>query len=309
MPPDEDLTLNMYLRRSPYPLVIVIAFYLNYLWLAPHYLMVKHQQTKFWIMETVMVLVLSIGINQWMIFDYHQHRQEQTALHRPVPKNKKTVMFFGFIRDLYFITATATLGCAIPISRRWIQSEKDRQKAEVARQEAEIKNLRNQVNPHFLLNTLNNIYALTAFDQKKAQEAVMHLSRMLRHLLYDDHQPYVNLKRETDFIHDYIDLMRIRYGDNIIINEHIDIPDPCSIEIAPMIIISLVENAFKHGVSSTKHSEINVNISANKEQITIDIMNTNYPKPKGDKSGHGIGLTQVLQRLELDYHGKRHDRR
>ncbi len=302
MPPDEEFSLGLYLRRCPYPMAMVTAFYINYLWLAPNNLMVKNRQTEFWVMEVLMVLLLSVGVNRWMEYDHQTHHLVTPHTHGH--HHKEGIEFFGFIRDLYFISASATLGCAIPISRRWIESEQARQEADMARQEAEIKNLRNQVSPHFLLNTLNNIYALTAFDQHKAQDAVLHLSRMLRHLLYRDEQPYVNLKAEVDFIHNYIDLMRIRYDKNVVVNEYTDIPDPCSIMIAPMIIISLVENAFKHGISPTEPSEIDVRFSANKESITIDIQNTNFPKDKADKSGHGIGLTQVLNRLELDYKGK-----
>ncbi len=304
MPPDEKVTLQRYLMRCPFALSIVTIFYLNYFWLAPRYLLVSGHQKKYWLLEIAIVCLLSLATNTWMSFVQELHRKDHPSHFAPNDDIHEGLYFLGFMRELYLISTTAALGCAIPVSRRWMEAEQARQQAEVARREAEIKILRNQVSPHFLLNTLNNIYALTAFDQKKAQEAVMHLSRMLRHLLYDDHQPFVNLKKETDFVHDYIDIMRIRYGSNVEVDEHIHIPEPCSIVIAPMIIITLVENAFKHGVSTMEPSRIQVSITAKKDEIIIDIINTNFPKSSRDKSGHGIGLTQVLNRLELDYHGK-----
>ncbi|MBO4849785.1 MAG: sensor histidine kinase [Prevotella sp.] len=187
------------------------------------------------------------------------------------------------------------------MNRRWVELEKAHQQAEVARREAELKNLRNQVNPHFLLNTLNNIYALTAFDQSKAQTAIMELGKMMRHILHDNQQPYVNLREEADFIHNYVDLMKMRLASNVTVKEEVDIPTPCTIFIAPMLLISLVENAFKHGVSPTQPSEISFRLSADTEKIFFTISNTYFPKSSTDQSGHGVGLKQVQQRLDLTY--------
>ena len=100
------------------------------------------------------------------------------------------------------------------MSSRWQQLEAARREAENSRAEAELKNLRNQLNPHFLLNTLNNIYALIAFDADKAQAAVQELSRLLRHVLYDNQQSFVPLHKEMDFIRNYIELMRIATATN-----------------------------------------------------------------------------------------------
>ena len=111
------------------------------------------------------------------------------------------------------------------------------------------KNLRNQLNPHFLLNTLNNIYALIAFDSDKAQQAVQELSKLLRYVLYDNQQTYVPLCKEVDFIRNYIELMRIRLSANVQMITKFDIQPDSQTLIAPLIFISLIENAFKHGIS------------------------------------------------------------
>lgn len=107
-----------------------------------------------------------------------------------------------------------------------------------SRTEAELKNLRNQLNPHFLLNTLNNIYALIAFDTDKAQTAVQELSRLLRHVLYDNQQNFVTLGKEMDFIKNYIALMRIRLSSNVTVETRFDIRPDSPTEIAPLIFIS-----------------------------------------------------------------------
>ena len=195
------------------------------------------------------------------------------------------------LRDVSTMILTAGLSAAIKLSRRWAQMDADRREAEKSRTEAELKNLRNQLNPHFLLNTLNNIYALIAFDADKAQTAVQELSRLLRHVLYDNQQNFVTLDKEMDFIRNYIELMRIRLSANVRVETKIDVRPDSRTEIAPLIFISLIENAFKHGISPTEPS------------LHCEITNSYHPKSVADKSGSGIGLEQVRKRLELTYPG------
>ena len=159
------------------------------------------------------------------------------------------------------------------------------------------------LNPHFLLNTLNNIYALIAFDADKAQTAVQELSRLLRHVLYDNQQNFVTLDKEMDFIRNYIELMRIRLSANVRVETKIDVRPDSRTEIAPLIFISLIENAFKHGISPTEPSFIRIHFSESPGEIHCEITNSYHPKSVADKSGSGIGLEQVRKRLELTYPG------
>jgi LytS/YehU family sensor histidine kinase len=123
---------------------------------------------------------------------------------------------------------------------------------------------------------------------------------MLRHILYDYQQPTVPLNDEIEFLANYVKLMRIRLAKTVDVSFNTDIQDS-NVQIAPMIFISLVENAFKHGVSPTERSFIRITISADKHFIYCDIQNSNHPKTASDHSGHGIGLQQVERRLELAY--------
>ncbi|GAA6242653.1 hypothetical protein F030043B2_16950 [Bacteroides fragilis] len=209
-----------------------------------------------------------------------------------------------FVRDILSLIFTIGLSAAIRMSARWGEAEAARREAEKSRTEAELKNLRNQLNPHFLLNTLNNIYALIAFDSDKAQQAVQELSKLLRYVLYDNQQNYVPLCKEVDFIRNYIELMRIRLSGNVEVITQLDIQPDSQTKIAPLIFISLIENAFKHGISPTELSFIHILISENKEEIRCEIRNSCHPKTNMDKSGSGIGLEQVSKRLELSYPGR-----
>ena len=303
--PDEPITFTTYLHRSVVPLTVLAVFYLNFYWVVPIRLMKRHDRQFFWIFNVVLVTFLALGLTYWTDHMHRVHEQERIAQgiiheHRPHDNSPTIFPFFVLFRCFYNLSVAVALAAALRMSNRWMELEKQSKEAEVALREAELTNLRSQINPHFLLNTLNNIYALTAFDQAKAQQAVMHLSKMLRHVLYDADQ-LVNLRDEVDFLHNYIDLMKIRVPGNVEVLEHFDIPSPCTTQIASMIFISLVENAFKHGISPTAPSFIHVSVVADEHQIVCEISNTYYPKTSKDQSGHGIGLQQVTRRLDLLY--------
>ena len=207
------------------------------------------------------------------------------------------------MRDSLNLAIFAAGATALALARRWVTAEQSLKELEAARAQAELRNLRNQINPHFLLNTLNNIYALTAFDTAKAQETIQELSKMLRHILYDYQQPTVPITEEIEFLENYVKLMRIRLPQSVEVTFNNNIQSS-NVKVAPMLFISLVENAFKHGISPTEPSYIHIRIEADEHRITCDIENTNHPKTAQDHSGHGVGLQQVERRLELAYPGR-----
>ena len=130
------------------------------------------------------------------------------------------------------------------------------------------------------------------------------LSCLLRHVLYENQQQTVTLDKEMDFNRNYIELMRIRLAKNVSMETRFDIPPDSRTPIAPLIFISLIENAFKHGISPTEPSFIRILFSEKNGQICCDITNSYHPKTQADKSGSGIGLEQVRKRLELSYAGR-----
>ena len=142
---------------------------------------------------------------------------------------------------------------------------------------------------------------LIAFDSEKAQNAVQELSKLLRHVLYDNQASEVSLPKEMDFIRNYIELMRIRLSANVKIETYLDINPDSPTKIAPLIYISLIENAFKHDISPIYPSYISISVSETSEEVKCEIINSYHPKTKEDKSGNGIGLEQVHKRLELLY--------
>ena len=288
------ITLPHYLMTCMQPLLLLVVFYLNYFILAPKLFVAgKHRYDL--LINLVLITVLGTFLHYWLDWANDMY---MPYLNKQSSDLVGTVTFI--LRDSLNLAVFAGGGTALALARRWVTADQRLKELEAARAQAELRNLRNQINPHFLLNTLNNIYALTAFDTAKAQETIQELSKMLRHILYDYQQPTVPLQDELEFLENYVKLMRIRLPETVGVTFNTDISDS-NIVIAPMIFISLVENAFKHGISPTEPSFIRINISADKHFIHCEIQNSNHPKTDADNSGHGIGLQQVQRRLELAY--------
>lgn len=171
------------------------------------------------------------------------------------------------------------------------------------RTEAELEWLKNQLNPHFLFNTLNNISSLVQIDADKAQDAIAQLSDLLRYAMYESRHETVPIQGEVDFMRNYISLMELRCNDKTEVNTHFSIVNS-QLEIAPLLFISLIENAFKHGVSSSRSSKIDISLLQNNGELVFICDNTNYPKDDADRSGSGIGLENTRRRLELMYAGR-----
>ncbi len=166
--------------------------------------------------------------------------------------------------------------------------------------QAEMDYLKYQINPHFFMNTLNNIHALIDIDTEYAKQTVIELSKMMRYVLYDSGRESISLEKDIQFIRNYIELMRIRYTDAVDIR--LDAPPalPGRVSIPPLLLIVFVENAFKHGVSYNRHSFIHMQVGYAENRVWATIVNSRHPDMPGSE-GAGIGLENVRKRLELIY--------
>lgn len=294
---NEAMTFTQLIQGGIFPLLSCFFFYLNYLYLVPR-LFLRSRYKPFLLYNFSCILLLS-AVNSFIIL----------ALPRPPIPEIELHHGFGHeiimkARDIFNYLFVAALAVVIRLSMQWQRAETARKEADLGRTEAEIRNLKSQMNPHFLLNTLNNIYALTAFDTERAQEAIQELSRLLRYILYENEATSVSLKKEIDFLQNYIALMRIRLAPHIKVEVDFQIPENDTIQVAPLIFISLIENAFKHGVSPTRPCFIKIQLKADDNVIHFLCVNSNFPKDEQDKSPGGIGLQQVTQRLDLSYPGR-----
>ena len=281
-----------YLMYCMQPLMLMIIFYANYLYLAPRFFVAgKHRYDL--LINLVMITTFGIALHYWTDYAnnlYGVHVRFDDAISDVT----------NILRDCLNFAIFAGGSTALALARKWFTADQKLQESEAARAKAELYNLRSQINPHFLLNTLNNIYALTAINQERAQDAIQQLSKMLRHMLYDNQESSVAISDELQFLENYISLMKIRLSANVDVTftHNVDVP---GVRIAPLIFISLVENAFKHGISPTEQSFVHIEINATDHDINCRIENSNHPKSSQDRSGHGIGLNQVQRRLDLAY--------
>jgi LytS/YehU family sensor histidine kinase len=224
----------------------------------------------------------------------------------PEAANMTPNMWIGFFSGFFMFLLLNGFVAAVAIGiRHFMRTRKIKEqlKEEKAKNtEAELAWLKNQINPHFLFNTLNNISSLTQIDPDAAQDAIAQLSDLLRYAMYETNKNTVPIEGEVEFMRNYISLMKLRCNEKTEVTTTFDIKK--SVEIAPLLFISLVENAFKHGVSSNRPSRIDIRLLQNEDELIFDCDNTNYPKDDADRSGSGIGLENTRRRLDLIYHGR-----
>ena len=183
-----------------------------------------------------------------------------------------------------------------------VEKDKAMRQLKYARTAAELESLKNQINPHFLFNTLNNLYSLIVNDSEKAAGVVMSLSKMLRYLMVEASAKEVPLEREVELLKQYFELERIRNEKRVTINLEIDVDD--NVMIAPLLFLPLAENAFKHGAGSSKDkSWINLSLTTKGKFICFSLENS---KKSTVHNGTGIGLSNLRERLKLTYPDKHH---
>ena len=210
-----------------------------------------------------------------------------------------------YFRAGYFSLMIVTLllclmAIGVALSIRYMMLRSERKQKEV---EAELAWLKNQINPHFLFNTLNNISSLAQIDGDQTQEAIMQLSDLLRYAMYETNKPKVRLDGEVEFMQNYINLMKLRCNEMTKVNYQLSIIN-YQLELAPLLFISLVENAFKHGMNSNTPATIDIRLEQQGDMLVFNCDNTNNPKPTKDRSGSGIGLENTRRRLDLLYPGR-----
>lgn len=298
----------------PVALCFIVVFYANYLYLINKFLF-ENKKNEFVIINIILIVGVAFFMHFWHEFSetmkpftenppFANGEGMQTPPPRGPRNNEKhfAPSFFFLLRDVFSLSMVMALSVAIKMSLRWTKIEAQQKEMQQTMMEAELKNLKNQINPHFLLNTLNNIYALAQFNSPKLQPAILDLSRLLQYVLYENNQQYVSLKEEANFIQNYIDLMRLRLSDNVKLTVNIKLQENSTTLIAPLIFISLIENAFKHGVSGEEYSFIDISLTETEDRkVEFLCKNSFFPKGDSDKSGSGIGLQQVQKRLDLLY--------
>lgn len=189
----------------------------------------------------------------------------------------------------------------------YFKTQEDREQQERLEKqdlERQLEYLRYQVNPHFFMNTLNNIHALVDINPERAKTTIVELSKMMRYILYEGDKKLIPVQREALFLKNYIELMRLRYSSRVSIN--LDIPEMMpDVMLPPLLLIIFVENAFKHGVSYAAPSYIDIKVTVTQEMLQFKCRNSRQEqKPDEKKKKGGVGLANARRRLDLLFHDK-----
>jgi histidine kinase len=294
-----DILNNPPSQRDFIGYVLLIGFfYLNFFILIPHFYFTK--KYEFFFLITLACFALIILIPDLVTnhnFGAHPPPKSQgiSPNHFPPPPGKPegSDFFFEIFQHLLLFLVVFFFSLMIRISNRWKQTEKEKLNAEVSF-------LKAQINPHFLFNTLNSIYALAIEKDDKTADAVVQLSELMRYIIRDANDEMVALQKEINYISNYIALQKTRLGDTVIINYHVQ-GNTAGLQIAPLILISFIENAFKHGVNPDKNSIIEISIAVLENNLRLYIFNR---KTSSLKEQQGIGLQNSTDRLNLLYPSK-----
>lgn len=285
------LTFNAFLiyffhAASSIFLLLAPPVYLKVYWLIPKYLVPKkYIQYVLYLIVLIIVWGLVIGVVEPWIDEHWFNEIEEP----------KTTPFSG-VMAIAFIMLVTTL---VNLSYRWFIQLSRIKQIENDRLQMELSSLRNQISPHFFFNTLNNLYALSLEKSDETSEVILKLSEMMRYTIYDCKEATVSIGSEVAYLENYIKLQEMRHHQRGYINFEKEITND-QLQIAPMILIVFLENAFKHGFDLLeKEAFLNIKLSVKKNTVRLHMEN-NF-KAADQSKGTGIGLENVKRRLSLIY--------
>jgi len=225
------------------------------------------------------------GIQLHVYYEIRTHPSIEKGIEYHMPYSLLSILFFGVIRYTYDLR----------------KLKEAAQLLRIEKQAAELNYLKSQTNPHFLFNTLNNIYVLAREKSDLAPESILRLSKILRYMLYETNGAYIAIEQELKIINDYIELEKLRYDESLRVNFHYDIEDMHQ-ALPPLLLIPLVENAFKHGVAETRsHPFVDIHLSLKNRQLTFIVRNSIENIAEGQTINENIGLSNLRRQLELLY--------
>ena len=293
-------TYAMYFKAVVY----VTVFYTNYSLIIGHTLLHPRRRRVWafvgWNILVVMASLIIMNIGWRLIFDQYGpdsgHAHDHSAWDWLSSRREMLRMASFLIRDAVMVILTIALSVALKLSESWSDIERRHSSMLAAKRSDELHSLKSQLNPHFLFNTLNTIYALIAVEPEKAQQAVHRLSKLLRYVLYENPST-VSLRSEIDFARNYISLMETRMAPGAVKTYFSDGPE-ADTDVAPLLFITLIENAFKHG--DTRTAPIVIEIKADADGNII-CRTRNKFIPKHTDAPGGIGMANLRRRLHLLY--------
>lgn len=292
--PGREINLQRLLTFSALQLSFaMLVAYLNYFLFLPRFL--KHQ--KIWryfiefIVPFVILITCRILLQRYLVDEYGHRERYFYSTFYIVQLSFDTILITIFVGMLRFAIG-------------WFELESTRKQMENDKLANELKFLKAQINPHFLFNTLNNLYYLAYSHSANTTEVIAKLSQMMRYMIYDSNYPKVLLSKEIEYMQNYISLERLRLNNEVPIDFVVE-GDTENILVTPLIFITFLENAFKHGVSAnTSGSWVKIHFLVKDNEIIYTVENTKLKNVLSEKEKSGFGLQNLKRRLELSYPDK-----
>ena len=269
---------------------LIVFAYINHIWFVPLF----YQPKKY--MKYGIILVLSLGVILFLpeVLNFMESRPPG-PIQDPIPPKPPIIMELSHVVLLFVVIGLVSIS---------FHSEIQLQKTEKQRLETELTQLKLQIQPHFLFNTLNSIYALAIRKDDKTAKTVVQLSEFLRYVIRETSNHLVPLEKEIAYLENYLDLQRSRLRDSVEVDFQV-VGNPGELQILPLLLFSFIENAFKHGVSPEEDSQIEIRIDITDPEIKLMVRNkkvlTNARVPSS-----GIGMENTQKRLTLYYPAQHH---
>lgn len=294
--------LQLWLKQALVLLMLVGSYYFNAFVLVPKFLLKNH--TGYYFLLLIIIIASILFLSSYLDRILNLHQLMDAAFRKLGPPRRHRPDHGWDVLLMAIIALVIGISTSVTAIQKWQKDNHAREELEKDKVTSELSFLKAQINPHFFFNTLNNIYALTVVDSEVAGKAIHQLSRMMRYLLYDTQQGHTMLSQEIAFVKDYISLMQLRLTD--VVKVTIDTPAGLKdLPLAPMIFLPFVENAFKHGVSATQHSHIDIVFVQSDKVLDLTVKNSIMKDNSVSlDTNSGIGLVNTRRRLDLLYPGK-----
>ncbi|WP_367772715.1 histidine kinase [Flavobacterium sp. WC2421] len=293
--------IEFWLKQTFMYFIWILVFYITYKIIIPKLLFQGKNGFFFIAICALIVLVLNISDT------YTSFTNLDVILNQHFKLSKKDNMHGALISNLSEIIITLLMvgaSTVISVAKKLQTETQVRQNLEKEKVISELSFLKSQINPHFFFNILNSIYALAGTENNPAREAIYTLSHMMRYVLYDTKNNLTTLRKEVNFVEDYLKLMELRITDKVqvIFDKPKNIKD---VEVAPMLFLPFIENAYKHGISGIYPSYIYIGIEQSEKSIQIEVRNSIFENQTLSKEeSNGIGLVNTRRRLDLIYPNK-----
>lgn len=313
---DSNMTTEEIINLMKTIIPLFIIFLINRLIFVPKFLFAK-QNFKY--IFSVITLIAVVSLASFLLYQKNgppPPRQQQGLFNEQPPpppprqfgenrppagpnRENSGKAMPPFINLIIFSFLLVGFDTGLMTTFRLNKSEQQRAKLEVENAETQLAFLKSQVSPHFFMNTLNNIHSLIDINTEEAKDSIIQLSKLMRHLLYDSENKMISIQKEMEFIKNYVDLMMLRFSKKVDIKLYIpnDLPDK---SLPPLLFISYIENAFKHGISYQHASFVKISFFFNNDKLVFETENSNFKQSKSNNE-KGIGIINSKKRLDLLY--------